>query len=229
MVDILVFGPHPDDAEFAMGASLLKFIREGRTATLCVLTRGESGTYGTPKVREEEMKEACRKMGANLEMLQFRDCQIFDNFENRLTLAGVIRKHCPRVIFAPYHTNPGSHLDGTAHPDHTATGTLVRFAARYAKFKGIAELKQKPWAADHLIYYMLPRCLKPNLVVDISDYMAEWEEAANSHQSQMQLRSGAVLKYLRDVRVKNGMLAGLQYAEGFFIEEPVVFDIGLFL
>ena len=31
MVDILVFGPHPDDAEFAMGASLLKFIREGRT------------------------------------------------------------------------------------------------------------------------------------------------------------------------------------------------------
>lgn len=229
MVDILVFGPHPDDAEFAMGASLLKFIREGRTATLCVLTRGESGTYGTPKVREEEMKEACRKMGANLEMLQFRDCQIFDNFENRLTLAGVIRKHCPRVIFAPYHTNPGSHLDGTAHPDHTATGTLVRFAARYAKFKGIAELKQKPWAAGHLIYYMLPRCLKPNLVVDISDYMAEWEEAANSHQSQMQLRSGAVLKYLRDVRVKNGMLAGLQYAEGFFIEEPVVFDIGLFL
>jgi bacillithiol biosynthesis deacetylase BshB1 len=229
LVDILVFGPHPDDAEFAMGASLLKFIREGRTATLCVLTRGESGTYGTPKVREEEMKEACRKMGANLEMLQFRDCQIFDNFENRLTLAGVIRKHRPRVIFAPYHTNPGSHLDGTAHPDHTATGTLVRFAARYAKFKGIAELKQKPWAAGHLIYYMLPRCLKPNLVVDISDYMAEWEEAANSHQSQMQLRSGAVLKYLRDVRVKNGMLAGLQYAEGFFIEEPVVFDIDLFM
>ena len=156
MADILVFGAHPDDAEFGMGASMVKFVRSGATVALCVLTRGESGTFGTPEQREREMKAAAEKLGGELEILSYRDCQVFDTFEARVRLAEVVRRFRPKIVFAPYHTNPSYHKDGAAHPDHTATGTIVRSALRYARFAGLKEAKGEPWNAEHLLYYMVP-------------------------------------------------------------------------
>ncbi len=106
MADILVFGAHPDDAEFGMGASLVKFVRSGASVTVCVLTRGEAGTFGTAEKREAEMRAAAAKLGGAIEVLSFRDCRIFDTFEARVALAEVVRRHRPRIVFAPCHTNP---------------------------------------------------------------------------------------------------------------------------
>jgi len=229
MADILVFGAHPDDAEFGMGASLVKFVRTGASVAVCVLTRGEAGTFGTAEQRENEMRVAAQKLGGELEILSFQDCRIFDTFEARVRLAEVVRKYRPKVVFAPYHTNPSYHKDGGAHPDHTATGTIVRSALRYARFSGLKEAKGEPWNANHLIYYMVPRSRTPNLLNDVSEYMTEWETIARCHESQMSLRDGKVLDGLRRFRVAYGNLLGVAYAEGFFIEEPVVFDLESFL
>ena len=135
MADILVFGAHPDDAEFGMGASLVKFVRSGASVAVCVLTRGEAGTFGTGEQREREMRAAAEKLGGEIEILSFQDCRIFDTYEARVRLAEVVRKFRPKIVFAPYHTNPSYHKDGGAHPDHTATGTVVRSALRYAPLR----------------------------------------------------------------------------------------------
>ncbi len=229
MADILVFGAHPDDAEFGMGASMVKFVRSGLSVALCVLTRGEAGTFGTPEQREQEMRNAASRLGGELEILGFQDCRIFDSFESRVALAAVIRKYRPRIIFAPYHFNPASHNDGAAHPDHTATGLIAKSAARYARFSGLKEVSGEPWNAEHIIYYMVPRSSRPNLVNDVSDYMEEWDAIARCHESQMSLRDGKVLEGLRKFRQTYGIAAGVAYAEGFIIEEPILFDAGMFM
>ena len=229
MADILVFGAHPDDAEFGMGASMVKFVRSGASVTVCVLSRGEAGTFGTPQQREAEMRAAARKLGGEIEILSFRDCQVFDSYEARIKVAEVVRVHRPRLVFAPYHTNAGNPRDGGAHPDHTATGTIVRSALRYARFAGLKDLKGEPWNADHLVYYMVPRAHIPSLLNDVSDYMEEWEEIARCHESQMSIRDGKVLDFLRAMRAAYGGMLSVRYAEGFLTDDPIPFDLPLFL
>jgi N-acetylglucosamine malate deacetylase 1 len=229
MADILVFGAHPDDAEFGMGASMVKFARSGASVALCVLTRGEAGTFGTAEQREGEMRAAAEMLGGEIQILSFRDCQIFDSYEARVQLAEAVRKFRPRIVFAPYHTNPSNHKDGAAHPDHTATGTIVRSALRYARFSGLKDAKGEPWNAGHLLYYMVPRTRTPALLNDVSTHMREWESIARCHQSQMSLRDGKVLDHLRSFREAYGNMLGVPYAEGFLIEEPLAFDLPFFM
>lgn len=225
MGGILIFGAHPDDVEFGMGASLLKFVEQGAAASICVLTRGEAGTFGSPVEREREMRLAAEKVGAALDILDYEDCRVFDSFESRLALARVIRARRPSVIFAPYHTNVHGHRDGAAHPDHLATGVIARAAARYARFRGMRHLDGEAWSARAIVYYIVPRTMNPNLVVDVTGYMERWEELARCHASQLQLRDGQVLGHLRDLRRFWGALAGVDYAEAFHSDDPLPLDI----
>ena len=229
MADVLVFGAHPDDAEFGMGASLVKFVRSGASVAVCVLTRGEAGTFGTPEQREREMRAAAAKLGAAIEVLDFADCRVADTVESRMKLAEVIRRHRPRLVFAPYHTNPASHHDGLSHPDHVATGAIVRAAARFAKFRGLSDLAGEAWDAAYLLYYMVPRTMRPTFFNDVTSHMAEWEGIARCHESQMQLRGGAIIERLKAHRQGYGAAMGAAYAEGFWIEDPLPFDLDWFL
>jgi len=229
MADILVFGAHPDDAEFGMGASMVKFARGGASVAVCVLTRGEAGTFGAPGQREAEMRAASEKLGGELEVLSFRDCQVLDTYDARVRVASVVRKFRPKIVFAPYHTNPGSHTDGSAHPDHMATGAIVRSALRYARFAGLKELAQEPWNASHLFYYMVPLSRAPTLVNDITAFMEEWEGIARCHESQIKIREGKILQILRGIRAGYGVSIGVAYAEAFLNDEPLAFDIASFL
>lgn len=224
MADVLVFGAHPDDAEFGMGGTILTLRRAGKSVAICVLTRGEAGSFGTPQVREQEMRAAAAHAGAELEILDFRDCQVTDSYENRLKLAAVIRKHRPALIFAPYHTQQGGHLDGVAHPDHAALGVLAKHAARYAKFKGLQDLQGAPWAAPRMLYYMVPRHLAPAIVNDVTPVMDEWEALAQCHASQLQILDGKVLEFLKCYRSMYGALMRVQYGEGFLCDEPLPFE-----
>ena len=46
-VDLLAFGPHPDDIEIGIGATLAKHASLGHRVGLCDLTAGEMGSNGT--------------------------------------------------------------------------------------------------------------------------------------------------------------------------------------
>ena len=60
-VDILAFGAHPDDVELSCGGTLHKAVQEGKVVAVIDLTRGELGTRGSAKIREEEANSADRK------------------------------------------------------------------------------------------------------------------------------------------------------------------------
>ena len=63
-VDLLAFGPHPDDLEIGLGATLAKQAAQGQRVGLCDLTRGEMSSNGTPEERVKEAEEARKVIGA---------------------------------------------------------------------------------------------------------------------------------------------------------------------
>ena len=63
-VDLLGFGPHPDDLEIGLGGTLAKHAALGHGVGLCDLTRGEMASNGTPEERVKEADAAAQVLGA---------------------------------------------------------------------------------------------------------------------------------------------------------------------
>jgi len=222
MANILIFSAHPDDAEFGMGGTFLKLAKKHKVVNI-VLTRGEAGTHGTPELRVKEAEAAAKFAKAKVEFLDFIDNKIEINSDNAHKLAQVIRNYRPEIILTPYHTNNFSHRDGVAHPDHTATGSLTRMAARFAKFKN-ADLTGKPHNAERLIYYMIPKYSKPSFIIDVSNQVKDMKKLWQCHSSQLKLRKGKLSDFLLLWRRMHGLLNNVEYAEVFISEEPLHVD-----
>ena len=63
-VDLLAFGPHPDDLEIGLGGTIARHAALGLTVGLCDLTAGEMGSNGTVDERLAESEAARAALGA---------------------------------------------------------------------------------------------------------------------------------------------------------------------
>jgi len=63
-IALLVFGPHPDDIEIGLGATVARHTAAGHAVGLCDLTAGELGSNGTPEERRREAERAAGVLGA---------------------------------------------------------------------------------------------------------------------------------------------------------------------
>src|SRR6266700_2894578 len=64
-IDLLVFGPHPDDLEIGLGGTIARHTAEGRSVGLIDLTAAELSSNGTPAERQTEAAAAARVLGAS--------------------------------------------------------------------------------------------------------------------------------------------------------------------
>jgi len=216
---ILAVGPHPDDIEFGCAAVLIQEIRRGTAVKMLVLSRGEAGSRGSPEGREQEARDAAALMGAEIEFLDFGgDCHIEHSPRNSMRIAEEIRKSRPQIVLAP---NPAENQ----HPDHTAVGRTVRDACRLARYGGLEELRdQPPHKIGSLFFYNITTHLttnpgRPDLIVDISAVVKEWESAMRCHASQLAGKSYLDLQ-LTSARAL-GLTAGVEYAIGLFANDPI--------
>src|SRR3954466_9466421 len=112
-VDLLGFGPHPDDLEIGLGGTLAKHAALGHTVGLCDLTRGEMASNGTPEERVAEAEEAARVLGvAWRKNLGLPDRSIGSSPDHARQVAELIRAVRPRTMALPYWHD--------RHPDHLA-------------------------------------------------------------------------------------------------------------
>jgi bacillithiol biosynthesis deacetylase BshB1 len=180
-VDILVFGPHPDDAEIGAGGMLRKMKALGHSTGIVDMTTGDMG-WGTPEIRLAECAEAARILQLDVrENLDLGDCRIEDTFENRCKVAAVIRRHRPQLVFAPFYNLPIGR--GLGHNDHYKTGQIVANAYNLAHLRK-APVEGEPHQAKALFFYFLPPGTPPNFIVDISDHFDDWIRALECHRSQ---------------------------------------------
>jgi len=223
-MNILAIGAHPDDIEFGCAHVLIQEGRRGNRVKLLVLSRGEASSHGTPGSREAEARAAAALMKSEIEFLDFGgDCHIAPTHENAFAIARRIREFQPSIVLAP-------HLGEDQHPDHPVVGKLVRDACRYARYGGLADLHDDlpgndlqghaPYAIGALYYYTITQTLAdPDIVIDISDAVAEWDAAMKCHASQMRTRGYADLRLSAARNL--GLSIGVEYAAGFYANDPV--------
>ncbi len=213
---ILAVGPHPDDVEFGCAPVLIQEVKNGHQVKILVLSKGEAASSGTPEERAQEARDAAGIIGAEVDFLDLGgDCHIRHTPENGFAIAREIRWFQPNIVLAP-------HLDENQHPDHAATGRIVRDAARLARYGGLTNLKDLAvHPIDQLYYYNITQALgpKPDIVIDVSDVEGHWEAAIRCPKSQMKTKG-----YLELVQARArclGAALGVSAALGLWVNDPV--------
>jgi bacillithiol biosynthesis deacetylase BshB1 len=220
-VDLLVFGPHPDDLEIGLGGSIAKHVALGHRVGLCDLTRGELGTNGTPEERLAESEAARAVLKAEWrENLGLPDGDIGGDRSHLRTVVELIRQARPKTIAVPYERD--------RHPDHVAASRLLTRAAFQSGLARYAAAGEK-WRADWLLYYFINDSTRPSFVVDVSAQYAVKREALACHRSQFAPPStGAAATRLNTPRFQQliesrdaqfGALIGVEFAEGVVVRE----------
>ena len=226
-VDLLAFGPHPDDVELGIGGTLARQGSLGYSTAIIDLTRGEMGSNGTPALRVAEGEEAAQVLGCawrrNLALpdrrLDYRDP------EQLLRVVGAIRSARPRVVAINWGVD--------RHPDHGAACKLMEEAIFSAGLRRY-ETEHEPFRPAKVVYYFINDEAEPSFYVDITAFQAKKIESVFAHRSQFALGEGEVetrlnrptgLPYLVESRDRLfGAKVGVQYAEGFIVKQPRVVD-----
>jgi bacillithiol biosynthesis deacetylase BshB1 len=225
-IDILAIAAHRDDVEQTCGGTLLAQQAKGWRTAILDLTQGESGTRGTAADREAEANAAARILNvAHREALDLPDGNVQNTLENRLKIAGVLRRLRPRVVILPYWQG--------RHPDHYTTATLgyeACFLSGLSKIEtpGLNGDKAAPHRPYKILYASLYADVRPTFVVDITPFIEQRLQSLLAYRSQYstQPQGGTLFVPEEEIRERTfatarhyGLLAGVRYAEPFVQKE----------
>ncbi|CAN5637675.1 bacillithiol biosynthesis deacetylase BshB1 [soil metagenome] len=217
-MQILAVGAHPDDIEFGCGGVLLVEASRGSGIALCVCSRGEAASNGTPDQREAEARRAADLIGASIEFLDFGgDSMIEPSRPRAIEIARRIRVFQPDVLLGPVTSS-------NQHPDHAALGVMCRDAVRLARYGGVPELRDvAPHAVKHCFRYAVTPSAEPGegtaaMWVDISAQLERWVAVMECHTSQLRTRRYIDLQLARARLL--GIEAGVEYAQALFASDP---------
>jgi bacillithiol biosynthesis deacetylase BshB1 len=176
---VLVVAPHQDDAEIAMGGTILALRKRGVRVVILDLSDGEPTPFGSVEIRAQETKAASQILGVQERiLLGLTNREIFDTVENRKRVAEVIRSVRPAVLCAPYWED--------AHPDHVQASALVDAARFYSKFVK-TDLKGEPWYPRRQLYFFSTHMrvkMQPSFVFDISEHLDAKLSSIRAYESQ---------------------------------------------
>lgn len=232
-VDILAIGVHPDDVELACSGTLLKHIEAGKTVGLLDLTRGELGTRGTAEIRDQEASASAQLMGALFRKnLGMADGLFQYDPANIKAIIRIIRMHQPSIVLA--------NAISDRHPDHGRAAKLTADACYYA---GLAKIEtiddegqvQERWRPDAVYHYVQDYNLKPDFVVDITEYVEKKMELVKTFSSQFHVPaateyaqelsspiSGAdFMAFLLAKARTYGRPAGFEFGEGYTVGRTI--------
>lgn len=219
---ILIFSPHPDDAELAMGGTIARLVEQGWEVILADLTDGEPTPRGDPETRAAEAKRAAAILGVQQRFcLDLPNRYVQNTLAYRRIVAEAIREYRPRWLFTVALPD--------AHPDHIHTHALVqdaRFAAKLSK----TDMAGESHYAKKIIYFFashLRQHIQPTFVVDVTDQWKRKLEAVRAYKSQFHFNQNEpadqdwIVEHLESIARYFGLRVGVPYAEPFFCHELV--------
>jgi bacillithiol biosynthesis deacetylase BshB1 len=222
-VDLLVFGPHPDDIEIGLGGAVAAHVDLGFRVGLCDLTAGEMGSNGTVDERLAEADAAREVLGALWRAnLRWTDRAI-GGAEHVRSAASLIRRARPRTVAIPYWSD--------RHPDHVAASQVLTEAVFNSGLRRF-DASLPPWKPARLCHYFINDSAAPSFVVDVSAAYERKRRALACYVSQFRPSGGdAVGTRLTSPRFQQliesrdahfGALAGVAFAEGLVTRDPVM-------
>ncbi|MDF2454424.1 MAG: bshB1 [Cytophagaceae bacterium] len=221
-LDVLVFAAHPDDAELGCSGTIAAHIAKGYTVGVVDLTAGELGTRGTPELRAEEAKEASALLQLSVrECLHLADGFFEDDQQSIHAIIKAIRRYQPSIVIA--------NAIYDRHPDHGRGSAIVSRASFLSGLTKIETDGLKAWRPQQVYHYIQDRYIKPDFIVDITNF---WEVKIasikayksqffdpTSKEPQTYISSGEFLKFIEARALEFGHSSGFMYGEGFTVEK----------
>lgn len=182
---IIVFGAHPDDAQYKAGGTAAKWIKAGHAVKLVSVTNGDIGHWqqaGGPLAarRLAEVKKADAIIGATTEVLDIHDGELIPTLENRQKIIRLIRDWRADIVI--------SHRPWDYHPDHRYVGVLVQDAAFMVTVPFVCT-DTPPLTKNPLFLYssdgfQKPYPFKADIVVSVDDVFDQKLTAIHEMPSQ---------------------------------------------
>jgi bacillithiol biosynthesis deacetylase BshB1 len=228
MFDIAGICAHPDDAELIMGGTLAREAAAGRRVCLVDLTRGESGSRGTPETRAAEAEEAGRILGvAHREALGLPDSRLAALPEQKDVVVTALRRLRPHVVLLQHWEQ--------RHPDHAAASRIVYescFLAGLKNYRPDLGAAFRPFKLAYAVSMTEATEIPPSFVVDITAQFETKMKAISAFRSQFTPEPGETVTLPFDrfrqhaelAARRQGQRIGVEYGEGFVTKEPLVVD-----
>ncbi|MEO6682133.1 MAG: bacillithiol biosynthesis deacetylase BshB1 [Ginsengibacter sp.] len=229
-LDILAFGVHPDDIELSCAGTLLIEKGKGHKVGIVDLTRGELGTRGTAKTREEEARNSAKILQVDVrENLGMADGFFQNDKEHQIEIIKMLRKYRPEIVLC--------NAPEDRHPDHGRAAKLVEEAAFLSGLRKVEtsldNLLQEAWRPKYIFNYIQDNYFDPDFVLDISSVIEKKKEAIlafktqfytgenNSDEPQTYISSPAFLDSVISRSAIWGKMIGVPYAEGFLTKKMI--------
>lgn len=167
---IIVFGAHPDDAEYKAGGTAVKWARLGHLVKLVSVTNGDVGHWkeagGPLALRRTAEAAACaKKLGVTSQVLDIHDGELVPSLEYRKLITRVIREWKADIVIA--------HRPWDYHPDHRYVGVLIQDAAFMVTVPFICPdvppLKKNPVFLYSSDGFQKPYPFTPDIAVSVDD------------------------------------------------------------
>jgi bacillithiol biosynthesis deacetylase BshB1 len=226
-LDLLAIGPHPDDVELTSGGTILKMARAGYRVGILDLTRGETGSRGTPEKRLKEAAKAAEILGVRIRRnLGLPDAHLQVSEEHKMAVAEVIREFEPHTVILPYWEG--------RHPDHYTAGQMCYEACFVAGLKNYS-LAGLPFRPFKIVYAAAYADVRPTFAVDITEeydrrrkailaYGSQFNPPRKERKSRVALPLDELEERMSTIARHYGRMIGVKYAEGFVVKEIAQVD-----
>jgi len=184
-VRVIVFGAHPDDAEYKAGGVGAMWAKAGHAVKLVSVTNGDIGHWGMAggplaQRRAAESAKVAEKLGVTYEVLDIHDGELLPTLENRRTITRLIREWDADIVIC--------HRPWDYHPDHRYVGVLVQDAAYMVAVPFFCP-DVKPLAKNPVFLYSSdgfkkPYPFRPDVVIGIDDVFELKVDALMALESQ---------------------------------------------
>ena len=167
---IIVFGAHPDDAEYKSGGTAAKWAKLGHHVKLVSVTNGDIGHWqmaGGPLAqrRTAEVNAAAKILGTTSQVLDIHDGELLPTLEPRKLITKLIREWRADIVI--------SHRPWDYHPDHRYVGVLVQDAAFMVTVPffcpDVPPLKKNPVFLYSSDGFRKPYPFDPDIAVSVDD------------------------------------------------------------
>lgn len=221
MINILVFSPHPDDAEMVVGGIIKKFSVKYNIA-IVYLTNGENSCSGSTAIRLQECNKACEELSVKMQtFLDIKDLGISRNStKQRDKVVKIIRQTRPQIILSPHFSD--------SNVDHIEAYWLVKSSRYIAGTINNIELGS-PYYCKYIYYYGQNIATGNNsFFIDVSDVYESKIKALKCYESQFGDKVHGT--YVKDVLLERiiskdrhcGAFFGVRYSEEIFYEGKIM-------
>lgn len=213
---ILVIAPHGDDEVLGCGGTICKYVKEGHTVDLCIVSQPHIPNWSEEyiKNRETEIANVCNKLGISRVIGMGFSTTLLDTVphpELNGQISEVIRTSEPDIVFIPFY--------GDIHKDHLTVYESCMVALRPTKYKTTKILmyetvSETEWGKSPF---------KPNIYIDISGHIYNKIEAMQCYKSE--LKTGPHPRSISGIMClagKRGSEINTRYAEAFMLVREIL-------